>query len=158
MTQLSQVAKIVGCFPPTDQTGSTTAGKIVGLQEYNHVTFLVYIGNLAGNMTLTVKKCDNNVPDTAAAIAFNYRKASAGAATHSELDGALTAASTSGITIAAASDDNKIFAIELDADEIGEPYVQVALTSPGAAAALVTIIAILTQPRYAKDIPPSAID
>ena len=160
MTQLSQVTKIVGCYAPKDINGGAVNGDVVGLKEYNHVTFLVYVGNLAGNITLTVEKCDDIVPTTATAIAFNYRKASAGAVDSSELDGALTAALAAGITLAAASDDNKIIAIELDAIDIAAPttpYVRVALSNP-AAAGLVAVVAILSEGRYLKDVPVSAID
>jgi len=162
MTQLSQVTKIVGCYAPKDINGGAINSDIVGLKEYNHVTFLVYLGNLAGNTTLTVEKCDTIVPGTATAITFNYRIASAGAVASSELDGALTAVTVAatGIPLLAASDDNKILAIELDADEIAAPttpYVRVAMSDP-AAAGLVSIVAILSEARYLKDVPPSAID
>lgn len=159
MTQLSQVAKIVGCYAPKDINGGAITGDVVGTKEYDHVTFLVYVGNLAGDTTLTVEECTSAAGAGNTAIAFNYRKASAGAAGSSELDGALTAATSAGITIANASDDNKIIAVELDAAELssGSPYVRACLSDPGAAG-LVTIVAILTGARYLKDVPPSAID
>jgi len=157
--QLSQMAKIVGCGAPIDTNGAGLSGDIVGLKEYDHVTFLVYVGNVAGDITLTVEECDTIAPGANTAIAFNYRKASAGAAGSSELDGALTAAGTGGITIANATDDNKLIAIEIDAAELtdGYPYVRVLCSDPSAAG-LVAIIAILSQARYLKDVPPSAID
>ena len=156
--QLSQVAKIVGCGAPIDTNGAGLSGDIVGLKGYDHVTLIVYVGNVAGDITLTVEECDNVTPSNNTAIAFNYRKASAGAAGSSELDGALTAATTSGITIAAASDDNKIIVVEIDAAELssGYPYVRAVLSDPSAAG-LATIIAILSQARYLKDVPLTAI-
>jgi hypothetical protein len=158
--QLSQATKIVGCYAPKDINGGAITGDIVGMQEYNHITFLVYVGNLAGNSTLTVEKCTDNTGSGNAAIGFSYRLASAGAAGGSELDGALTAVGVGGYQFLAASDDNKIMAVELDAVDIAAPttpYVRCCMSDPSAAG-LISIVAIMSEPRYLKDVPPSAVD
>lgn len=148
---LSEETKIVGCLAPVDSGGVAKTGQAVGLGKYDKCTLLVYVGNVANDQTLTVEECSTAAGADNVAIAFNYRKASAGAAAKSVLNGALTAATAAGITIANATDDNKIIAVEIKASELSatKPYVR-ALLSAGAVA-LDCIIAILSRPRYAAD-------
>lgn len=158
MSQLSQMVKIVGCLAPVDSGGAAKAGAGVSLQKYNHVTFLVYVGNVANDQTLTVEECTTSAGANNVAIAIKgYRVASTGAASKSVLDGTLTAFTNAGITIsAAAPDDNKIYALEVDASNLSTPatkyFVRPYLTA--GAVALDCVIAILSEPRYLKDVPP----
>lgn len=153
--QLSQIAKIIGCVAPIDSGGVAQAGAGVSLKLYNHVTFLVYVGNVANAQTLTVEECSDSAGTGNVAIAFNYRKASTGAAAKSVLDAAISAATNAGISIGT-GDDNKIIAIEMDASELPnpstKPYVRCYLTA--GAVALDCVVAILLESRYEKDIPP----
>ncbi len=155
--QLSQVCKIVGCLAPVDSGGAAKAGAGVSFALYNHVTFLVYIGNIANNQTLTVEECTTSAGAGNVAIAITgYRVATTGAAAKSVLDGTLTAFTNAGITLAAATDDNKIYALEVDVKNLSAPatktFVRPYLTA--GAVALDCVIAILSEPRYLKDVPP----
>jgi hypothetical protein len=157
MSQLSQLVKIVGCLAPVDSGGAAKAGAGVSLQKYNHVTFLVYIGNIANNQTLTVEECTDSAGTSNVAIAIKgYRVATTGAAAKSVLDGTLTAFTNAGITLANATDDNKLYALEVDASNLTTPatkyFVRPYLTA--GAVALDCVIAILSEARYLKDVPP----
>jgi hypothetical protein len=157
MSQLSQLVKIVGCLAPVDSGGAAKAGAGVSMAKYNHVTFLVYIGNIANDQTLTVEECSDSAGTNNVAITIKgYRKATTGAAAKSVLDGALTAFTNAGITLANAADDNKIYALEVDASNLSTPatktFVRPYLTA--GAVALDCVIAILSEPRYLKDVPP----
>lgn len=146
---LLENVKVVGCLAPVDSNGAAKNGQAVGVGKYQRVTLLVYIGNLAGDITLTIEECATAAGGSNVARAFNYYKAATGAAAKSVLDGARTAATSAGITIANATDDNKIIAIDVDGAELtdGKPYVRVATSDPSAAG-LLAFVALLSDARY----------
>ncbi len=139
---------------PADITTNATNTDIVGLKEYNHATFLVQTGTNSVGCTLTVQECDDVTPSNSTAIAFNYREMAT-----VDTWGSLTASASTGVTIAAA-DDNHMFAIEVDADELtdGYPYVRVCLSAPASGNNYYSAVAIMSEPRHGLEIPVSAVD
>lgn len=139
---------------PQDEGTSSDETDVVGLQEYNHVTFLVHTGTLAGTCDMTVEECTANDGSDASAIGFNYREMET-----VDTWGDLTSVDSGGLTIAA-DDDDQVFAIEIDADELsdGYPYVRVALGAPSTGSNYYSVMALMSEPRYMKDVPVSAVD
>lgn len=136
-------------------SGSAPTIDIFSLEEYNHALIIVGIGATDGTMKVTVEECTAAAGTGNTDIAFNYR-----ISTTTDTWGALTAGvAGTGFTVGA-TDDDSLYAIEIDADELTDTYEYVKLTfgTPSGSATLMSAIAILSEPRYMKDIPVSAID
>ncbi len=149
--------KIYSALAPVDKAGNAWVSKPFKLDDYNRVTFLVLLGAVDSTGTITVEKGTSSALGTA--IAFNYRKATTGAAAFSELDGALAAATSSGLVLGTdiATPSNKIIAIEIAAPELGAyDYVGVKVGASGSAN-LVSIVGILSEPRNAQAQPIAAV-
>jgi len=136
------------------------SGDVINLENYNHASIVIAVGAVAsGTSKLTLEYCDDNTPTTDTAMAFNYRKMTDGAGA-TDTWGDLTAATSSGITIDTA---NTTYLIEIDAAEVMSASsgscsrLQVELSDPSGADYM-CVIAILTEPRYAKGTPVTCID
>lgn len=154
---LDERIHVIPALEPADITTTTTYTDIVGVKEYQAIEFVIVLGAITGDtIALTVEECDTIVPANSTAIAFSYRKSSA-AGTDSM--GATTAATSSGITVAA-TDDNKIILIDVDPAALtdGYPYIRVAM-DPGASMSecVVGAVCLLTS-RYAQATQISAVD
>ena len=148
MENLTERIAVAGCLAPIDKAGNAIAGKPIDMAAYYQVTFLLYWGAMDTTGTLTVEKGTSASLGTA--IAFNYQVASTGTAAFSNLDGALTAATTSGVAMVA-TNDNLIYAITVNSSELGtSSFVGVKVGGAGSAN-LVTIIA-LCKSRYPQAI------
>jgi hypothetical protein len=148
---------IVGLTSPVDTGNTTVNSDIVNLGKNHSGCFLVYIGTITGDTAvITVEECDDTTPSDSTAIDFRYRES--GATGTSDAFGDITAATTSGVTVAA-TDDDKIFLIEIDADELsdGYPYVRI-VVDPGSSASAceVAIVAVLDG-RFKQNDAPSAL-
>lgn len=152
---MSQEFNIFPVLAPVDTNNTAVGTDVVDAGDNHWLTFCLQLGNLAGDATLTVEQCDNTTPSTAAAIAFSYRKS---AAVGTNTLGALTASASTGITLANATDDNKMVIVEIDPSQLddGYPYVRLYVT-PAAAATLVSCICI-AKPRYVANTMNSAVD
>jgi len=136
-------------------SGTAPTIDIFGMEEYNHALIIIDIGATDGTMKVTVEECTVAAGTSNTDIAFNYRQM-----TTTDTWGALTAGvSGTGFTVGATEDDS-LHAIEIDADELtdGYPYVKLTFGTPSGSATLMSAIAILSEPRYMKDVPVSAID
>lgn len=149
---LSYAGKPQIMVAPVNTTGSTFASDVINMANYSHMTIIVSQGAWAGgSSTLTVEYCDDNTPTTDTAMAFNYRTAVTGAGA-TDLMGALTAATSAGITLDTA---NTTTIIELDAAELeaagaGNNRVRVKGTSPGANDDYICVIGIPTGARFSE--------
>ena len=157
MIYADEAHHIVPVIAPVDTTSTTINSDVVGLKEYHGVEFLINFGVITGDtVVVTVEECDDTTPTTTTAITFHYRKSSA---VGTDSMGSLTAATTSGVTIAA-TDDNKLLAIYVDGAQLsdGYPYIRF-VADPGASmsACLISAVAVL-KPRYEQDSQLSAVD
>ena len=144
---------------PAIEAVSITAAKngdVVGCHEAHEVEVDVLVGSLTPNLVVTVEECDDIVPTTPAAIAFNYQKS---AAVGADTMGAVTAATTSGVTLTATTDNNKMLRIYVDPSALssGTPYIRVVLTPAAETACLVAAIYRLRS-RYPQEVPSSQVD
>ena len=154
---LTQMAKITPLVMPRDFNNVAMISQVFGLQEYGWATIILQYGNVAGNTTITVEECDALVPTIATPIGFQWSKTGA---FPSDTLSALAKATVAGVVVDAAVDDNRTFVLEIDASNLsaGRPYLRVRGSNPGAVALLLGGVAVLTEARYLRDIPPSAID
>ena len=158
---LTERVKLIGCLPPKDCTGSAQTPYFVKLSNYERVCFVLYVGALSSSdtMTVTLNKATDSSGTGITAIAGKYRASSTGAAGGTLEDGALTALTDSGITIAnTKSYYVYTFEAKVPADTGTDyPYVGLYITSPGAHATLLTVIALGYEARWQQDVPPSPI-
>lgn len=153
--RLCEQTKIVPILEPEDHQAGVS-GDSVNMANYGHVTFIFLFGELTGDAVLTIASGATDGTATTAET-FNYRataadlKAVAG-------DTLGTEATSAGLTLTAATYEDRMLVVELDADELttGQPFVTPAISSAGSEV-FASCVAILSQPRYASDVPPSAI-
>ena len=151
MISFNERRHIVGLADPVDTTSSTVTSDIVSLKNYHGGEFLVYFGDITGDtVVVTVDECDDVSASNSTAIAFNYRLS--GATGTSDAYGAITAATSTGVTISA-TDDNKILAISIDASELsaGFPCVRIVADPGGSASAVEIAILCILDPRYPQN-------
>lgn len=150
---------VVPILAPVSITGATNSD-VVGLKEYHAAKFLVPVGALAVNLTVTVLKGTTTVPGASSAIAFRYRKSSA---VGTDTMGAWATAETTGVALTGTTDNGKMLEILVESSELTPvsgteyPYVMLTLTPASSSACLVSAVAVL-EPRYAQAVPPSAVD
>ena len=147
--------KVLPVLAPVTMTTSAVSSGEVWLREAQWVTFLVSIGSMTSDSTdvcvITVESStSNSTAATDEGIAFNYRLSSA---VDTDSMGAITAATSDGVTIGATSDDNKLLVIDVDpayvaGKDTDAEYLRVVLTPSDAVAALPVSVVAVIEPRY----------
>ena len=145
---------IKGLDPVADAFAGTKASDVVNFENYHSMVFVVYKGvGTTGTSTLTVEACDDTTPSNTTAIPFRYK-----AITSGDTEGALTAATTSGFTTTAGS--SQLYLIEVDQDEMGDTgygYVRLKAVESADDPVVGAVLIIGYGPRYAQDVPATAI-
>lgn len=143
------------------QLAATTQSDVINMANYGHASIIISVGVAATpTFAMTLEYCDDNSPTTDTAMAFNYRKMTDGAGATDTL-GALTAATSSGITLDTAQVTT---IIEIDAIEIPtassstESRLAVKFTDPSAADSYISCVVILSEPRFAQNTPHTCIN
>lgn len=167
--QVSQKMKVIPIIYPLDTTGSGQTSDVVNMAKWDHLTIVVQQGAWAGGTSaLTVEACDDNTPTTHPAMDFNYRIATMDGSAGSDVWGALTWSTSTGITLPNTA--NRATIIEIDAAEVyanrvagvaanaGYHRVRISTGTPGANADLICAFAILSQGRYLQNLLATAID
>lgn len=162
MFQFAEEFKLLPILAPQDITEVTTYTQYVDLKTQNWATFLVQFGNIAGADSVVSVEASTAASSNAteATVPFRYRLS---AAVATDTMGAITAATSDGVTIAAASDDNKLLVIEVDPAALpnnpGADFrflrVKVAPASSSATNTVVGVTAVLAT-RYPGNSIPSA--
>ena len=116
--RLCQIAKIVQCVAPIDINGGAVQAANVNMAKYDHVSFIIGVGNLAANCAITMNYATGTLV-AGVAMGFSYYESTTHAALVSEVDtAALTTVGVGGYTILAASDDNSCIVVEVAAQEL----------------------------------------
>ena len=167
--KLLQELHIVKGWSPQDITAGLTSDA-VSMKLYHHLTILFHFGNTA--VAPDVDWAVNAHPDVAmsATVALNnytMRKSAGGAAALGDLWAVETTITDSKIDYVAAgdivpdTDDDCIVAIDMDGDQVAAAaagYDCVSVTVPAIAAACICgCLFILSRPRYAQNVMPTAI-
>lgn len=159
--RLAQVAKIVSCVAAIDVGGVARLGAHVNFSKYEHVTWIISVGAIGNNCTLTMLAGTDALGTGGVAMGFSYYLSTGGVPLVAEVASALVTVGAGGYTFLAATDDNECLVVEMDASEVVAPLtnIYVGPNFSGAAAALVSAVAVCYWPRYAADpaLMPSAI-
>lgn len=154
--RLAEETKIVPILEPEDHNAGVD-GDSVSMENYGHATFILLFGDLTGDAVLKFYEGDA-AGSKDNALTFSYR------ATSTELkndDGdELGAESTSAaLTLTAATYENMMLVVEIDDSETDQSNAYKWITpeiSSAASEELVSIVAIMSKPRYAQNVPPTA--
>lgn len=123
LTQNGHIAQ--GINPVADAFDTVQRTDVYNMKNYIGCEFLIIKGvGTTGTSTITVNACDDTTPSNRTAIPFRYR-----AQTSGDTWGAVTAATASGFTTTAGS--NQIYEIIVDGAEIaktGYGYVELTAT------------------------------
>lgn len=145
---------IKGLDAVADAFAGTVSSDIVNMKAYSGVTFIVHKGvGATGTSTITVEACDDVSASNTTAIPFRYK-----AITTGDTEGALTAATTTGFLTTAGS--SQLYVIEVDAEELGDTgygYVRLTATESVDSPVLGGILVLAHGPRFAQDVPATAI-
>jgi hypothetical protein len=141
-------------LPLTESADVTTAGvdtKSINMGKVHEASFLLNFGAITSDDTLKVYVGAATATKTTA-VAFKYRLAAADTAgVLSDTQGAFTAATSSGITLTAATYDHKLLLVEVDSQAIDDATPFVTLEIAGSASAQNISIVAIVQPRYASN-------
>lgn len=141
---------------PVDSAGTAFATAWVDLKHQLRCTFLDFFGNIAAAsadqpVIVTIEAATAAASGSEVAIAFKYRKTGvAGANT----TGALTSATSTGITVGT-TDDGSVYIIDIDPADLERQLADARFVrlvqgiDAGGTATLNSVIAILS-PRYAQ--------
>jgi len=149
----SQEGHFVNALPPVDITGGKFSD-VWSMKNYQHATIVIQIGVSAAAFTkIILNACDDFVPTTRTAIAYNqYAEETAAGDTLA----AKVAVAAAGQTPTA--NDNTVYIIEIDASDLpqGSPNLEVSLTN-GANSVIASVGVFLSGARYAEDLSATAI-
>jgi hypothetical protein len=162
--------KFAAAFQPVDWNTPGTPD-YVNLKNYGHVTIVLMVGNLAGDIDFTLLQATDVNATGEKELVFSTAHtwqiadttaAGSGADTVTSRTVTNSGATGAKVTLANASDDNMILFIEIDEDDLdvnnGFTCLKVAATDP-AAAGLLSCLYILSNGRYGGDgtVMPSAV-
>ncbi len=136
-----------------DYASGHIGSDIVSLENYDSVLFIIMTGTGGtGYSQVIVEACSDVDGNDNTAIPFWYWKTSTG-----DTWGDRTSATVSGFAQSATAD--LMYAVEVNSSELTATYkfVRVYLTETNSAAVSGAILAILGNPRYTKEVMPTAI-
>ena len=156
---------VVNLHPPKDTSAGAFSTAYVDMENWGHVDFVVQCAAKgAGTQAVTLKEAINKSGSSAATMTNtkNYFSNIANAASTSlgNLDGFVKTTLTSGTFNVAASTNNQTYIIPVDAEHLSRTsamtHIGIGIATTGAAS-LIGAIAILSEPRYAAETPPTAM-
>ena len=154
--RLCEYTKIVPIIDPQDHQSAGITGESVCLKDYGHCTFIFLFGELTGNSVLKVREGAIDGATTADLI-FTYRATAADIA-NAASDTLGTEATSAALTLTAGTYQDRMIVVEVDNQELtaGYDWLTVNIDST-ASELLVSCVAVLSQPRFAEDVPPTAV-
>jgi hypothetical protein len=154
---LSERNKIVFGLAPVDITGAAKTGVYVSMKNYRHLAIIIQCGVLGATAAVTLKQAKTVAGTDEKALSFTKYYISGVLGSSDALTEVAVASNTFDIS---ATGDGKLIIIDVDADSLdvnnGFDCVNVNIANPGTSSFL-SILEILTEPRYANDAMPSAI-
>jgi len=128
--------------------GATVNSDVFSMENYGLIEFIIHWGvGTTGTTVVTVEACDDFTPTTTSAIAFKYKRI-----TSPDTQGALQAATSSGFTTTAGS--NQIYVVQVEAAMLGSdgPCVRLDCAESANDPLLGGILVVQSQPRYGHDV------
>jgi hypothetical protein len=146
---------VKGLDPVADAFSGTVGSDVVDVSEHGAVLFLVYKGvGATGTSTITVEACDDVTPSNTTAVPFYYK-----AITSTDIQGAMTAATTAGFTTTAGS--SQMYAVQVSAQELasaGYKYARLKAVEVVDSPVLGGIAIALLNPKYGGSASNTVID
>ncbi|MGE0417691.1 MAG: hypothetical protein AB7O80_12860 [Acetobacteraceae bacterium] len=144
---------VKGLDPVANAFAGTVYSDVVSMKEYSVARFIIHKGaGATGTATITVEACSDAAGNNPVAVPFQYQ-AYTGA---DDLPGAVAAATVAGFTTSAGA--SQLYVIEVDSQAMaGKGWVRLKSVEVVASAVLGGILIELLGPRYAADIPNTAI-
>ena len=149
---IAEECHVVNALPPVDVGGAAKTSDYFSMENYAHATIIITMGVVGNDTLITVEESDDNAGSTTTAIAFaRYEEKTAAGDTLSTR----TATTASGFQTG--TNNSTTFVIEIDAAELTDGYPYLVVKTDNAAAALISVVAILSGSRYAQEQTPTAI-
>ena len=154
--RLCEYTKIVPIIDPEDHQSAGITGESVCLKDYGHCAFILLFGELTGNSVLKVREGAIDGATTAD-LTFTYR-ATAADILNAAADTLGTEATSAALTLTAATYQDRMIVVEVDNQELTAGYDWLTVNIDATASELlVSCVAVLSQPRFAEDVPPTAV-
>lgn len=151
---MEQLHFVKGLDPVADAFTGTATSDVVNMENYNRVLFVVHAGvGATGTSTFTVEACDDVVPTTTSAVAYQAREILT-----SDTEAAIAAKAAAGYIGTAGS--SKILLFEVRASALaasGYGYVRLKAVESVDSPVLGGILVVLGEPRARPAIADSAI-
>lgn len=160
---MKNIPKIVkGLDPIADAFAGTANTDVISMKNHKTLMFLIYKGVSTGgtdNAVVKVQACDDFVPTAVKATSFRYQEILTGD-TPSEIKKISSADAATGFTMTGGS--SQVYAVYVDADDIvkaDETYskVRLQITEQTDDPVVASVVAILTEGRYEKEVSETAI-
>ncbi len=155
MARMSERLNIVYVLQPADHGGAAATGDSVHMGRVKRAMFLIQQGAVGtGNPVLTLKSGASAGAETTSET-FRYRLADADQGS-ANADQYADWATSSALTLTAATYDQKILVVEIDSDEltVDQPWLTLSLTNVTAVTA--AVVALL-EPRFEANDPLTVI-
>ena len=163
--RLTQEKGIVYCYEVADHNAAGIDTPGINMENYGHVTFLVQFGQLDGDSVLKVYEGETKAEAEATddtEIDFYYRLSEEDAGDEdcdTFGDDTKIADKDAGLTLTAATYDEKLLVVEVDASTLSADNKYICLEIDDTATELfVGTTAILSEPRYSMEDMPSAVE
>jgi hypothetical protein len=145
---------VKGLDPVADAFSETVYSDAVNAKDYHAVRFINHHGvGATGTRTLTIEACDNAAGDNPVAVPFHYQK-NTGA---TDVPGDVTAAAAAGFATTAGSSQLNVLEVESQRLPAGKPWVRQKSVEVVDSPVLGGIIIEMVKPRYAAEVPATAI-
>lgn len=154
--RLSEQVGIVPIIEPENHQAAGVDGDSVKLEKYGHVTFIFLFGEMGGTPVLKIYEgATDGVKTTALTFSYRYTSADLKNASADILGSEATSAA---LDLTHSTFEDRMLVVEIDASELtdGYPFVTPEIDDAGTEV-FVSCVAILSKPRYAEDVMPTAI-
>ena len=144
---IAEECHVVNALGPVDVGGGAKTTDYFNLKNYAHATIIITTGVVGNDVLIKVYESKDNAGATKQFMDFNY---------HFETTAAGDTLSTRTAVVAATgfqtgTNNTTTFVIEIDASELTDLYPYIAVLTDAAAAALISMVTILSGSRYAGD-------
>lgn len=152
---IAEECHVVNALPPVDIAGGAKTSDYFHLKNHAHATIIVTMGVVGNDALIKLYESKDNAGAVKQFIGFDYyiEQTAAG-------DTLATRATVASTGFQTGTNNSTMFVIEIDASELTADYQYFAILTDTAAAALISVVVILTGSSYKGDPSktPSAID
>ena len=144
---------VKGLDAVADAFAATVTSDVVKMSEYAFAAFLLHKAvGATGTSTITVEACDNAAGDNPVAVPFKVQKYTGA----DDLPGAVADVAAAGFLTTAGS--SQLYSVQVDSQSLGlKGWVRLKAVESVDSPVLGGILIVLHGPRYATDIPNTAI-